>query len=259
MPQTSSSHDSAYFDGSADPNPGGRMGLGWRILYRGGSERTGAAEHPPASGNTNNVAEYVALIAALEEYSRAGGQGPLLVHGDSQLVIRQMTGAWGINSPPLSRLNQQARQIASLIPGGVRFLWVPREQNWVADQLASGVASGAMGPLVYAATPSADVPAPLAKQIAALNATGRASFKECIRLRVGGYDAFSALRLPSLAVKAGPECVALCEEAFPGDAPGSIREREAALRWMLRGLAAQLAIRQVQVDREVSRNTQQRR
>ena len=72
-------------------------------------------------------------------------------------------------------------------------------------------------------------------------------------------DAFPAVCLPDLVAKVGQACVALCKEAFSSDTCGSVGEHEAALRWMLRGLAAQLAIRQVQVDREVSRNTQQRR
>src|SRR5579872_1801303 len=229
-------YDTAYFDGSAEPNPGGRMGMGWMIRYRDGSEQPGAAERAPAPENTNNIAEYLALIAALEAYTAHGGQGPLLVHGDSQLVILQMTGERGINSPPLYRLSQQAYHTAATITRGVEYAWVPREQNRIADQLASGMAEGQSQPLVYAATAVASVPPPLAKQIAALNKAGRASFKECLRLRVGGRDAFSTMRLPDLTAAAGEDCAALCESAFPGESQEMVRVRETALRWMLRGL-----------------------
>src|SRR5258708_19102545 len=174
MSSTPTPHDIAYFDGSADPNPGGRMGLGWLILYRDGSQRTGAAERAPAPGNTNNVAEYLALIAALEDYIHQSGEGPLLVHGDSQLIVLQMTGEWGVNSPTLYGLHEQAQGLAHAIAGAVRFAWVPREQNWVADQLASGFTPRASAePLVYAATPATDIAPPLAKHIASLNAAGR--------------------------------------------------------------------------------------
>src|SRR5260370_20108844 len=114
-----------------------------------------------------------------------------------------MTGEWGVNSPTLYGLHQQAQGLARAIAGAVRFAWVPREQNRVADQLASGFTLGASAePLVYAATPATDVAPPLAKHIASLNAAGRASFKECLQLRVGGFDSLSAMRLPALATLA---------------------------------------------------------
>ncbi len=256
MPQASPSHDTAYFDGSADPNPGGRIGIGWNIAYAGGSGRSGAAERAPAPGNTNNVAEYLGLIAALEAYLEHGGTGPLLIHGDSQLVIMQMTGQWGIKAPGLFALNARAHELAARVAGGVRYQWVPRARNAVADQLASGMRpeSDAAAPLVYAQTPPAGVVPQLAARIAALNRAGRASFKECVALRVGGRDAYSALRLAELAARAGAACVAAAEAAFAGEDAEMVKARETALRWMLRGLAAPLAIRKVQVDREVSAN-----
>jgi len=255
MPQASQPHDTAYFDGSADPNPGGRIGTGWNIEYADGSRRSGAGERAPAPGNTNNVAEYLGLIAALEAYLEEGGTGPLLIHGDSQLVIMQMTGRWGINAPGLFALNERAHELAERVAGGVRYQWVRRERNAVADQLASGMRPGATaGPLVYAQTPPAGVPPRLAERIAALNRAGRASFKECMGLQVGGRDDYSALHLPELAARAGAACVEVAEAAFAGEDAEMVKARETALRWMLRGLAAQLAIRKVQVDREVSAN-----
>ncbi|HST88008.1 MAG TPA: ribonuclease HI family protein, partial [Ktedonobacterales bacterium] len=184
MPQASQPHDTAYFDGSADPNPGGRIGIGWNIEYADGSGRSGAAERAPAPDNTNNVAEYLGLIAALEAYLEQGGTGPLLIHGDSQLVIMQMTGQWGIKAPGLFALNARARELAARVAGGVRYQWVPRARNAVADQLASGMRPDATAaPLIYAQTPPAGVAPRLAARIAALNRAGRASFKECMGLR----------------------------------------------------------------------------
>jgi len=84
--------DQLYFDGSAEPNPGGRMGAGWRLVYTDRPQVSGASEWPAACDNTNNRAEYLALIGALEHYLASGRTGPLQVQGDSQLVINQMTG-----------------------------------------------------------------------------------------------------------------------------------------------------------------------
>src|SRR5262249_40817237 len=165
-----------------------RMGWGWRVLYRDRSERTGALEHPIAAGTTTIVASCRGVSRG---HRRAGGAGeerwagPQFVHGVSQLVMLQMTGDWGIHSPALSCLNPQARQSTGVITGGVRFLWVPREQNWVANQRASGIASGALALLVCVSTAPAGVPAPLRKHPAGPNAAAHASFKGCMRPRVG--------------------------------------------------------------------------
>src|SRR5215467_13241491 len=110
--------DQLYFDGSAEPNPGGRMGAGWRLVYTDRPEETGSAEWHAARGNTNNRAEYLALIGALEQYLTSGRSGPLQVQGDSQLVINQMNGDWGINNPALGQLNRQATALARRISGG---------------------------------------------------------------------------------------------------------------------------------------------
>ena len=105
--------DRLYFDGSAEPNPGGRMGAGWRLVYSDLPEETGAAEWPAARSNTNNKAEYLALIGVLTAYLARVRPGPLLVLGDSQLVINQMTGEWGINNPALWQLNRQAAALVA--------------------------------------------------------------------------------------------------------------------------------------------------
>jgi ribonuclease HI len=244
----SGTYDVGQFDGSADPNPGGRMGMGWHLALGDGRESTGASERPPAPGNTNNQAEYFALIALLDAYREADGRGPLLVRGDSQLIILQMTGAWAVRQPALAALHTRAREAAQAIPGGVRFEWVPRYLNSRADQLAGGKpAMAAAEPLVYAASPLQNVAPALARQIAALNARGSASFKECLALRVGGRDLCSAMRWGELVAAAGEACVKVCAKAFPDAVPS----QATALRWVVRGLAAQLAIRKVRVDQEM--------
>ncbi len=243
------------FDGSADPNPGGRMGMGWHLLLPDGQSYEGTAEAPAAPGNTNNRAEYMALIALLEEYRRVGRGFPLLVRGDSQLVIQQMLGKWQVNNPTLRELNATARQTVASIAGGVRFEWVPREQNRRADLLASGQRlEEATLPPIHATSPLTSAIAPtLAQQIVALNARGYASFKQFMALRVGGRDACSALSLNDLTTRAGDAAVQCCAAAFP-DNPSA---QASALRWIVRGLEAHLAIKKVQSDQTLAANRQQ--
>jgi ribonuclease HI len=68
--QQETARDQLFFDGSAEPNPGGRMGAGWRLVFTDRPEETGAAEWPAARDNTNNRAEYLALIGALLKLPR---------------------------------------------------------------------------------------------------------------------------------------------------------------------------------------------
>ena len=166
--------DQLYFDGSAEPNPGGRMGAGWRLVFTDRPEETGSSEWSAARDNTNNRAEYLALIGALEQYLASGRPGPLQVQGDSQLVINQMTGDWGINNPALWQLNRQATALVKRIADGVRYRWIPREENQVADTLAGGQLAQAATPLVYAEHPGgAAVAAALAEQIATTQPGGQ--------------------------------------------------------------------------------------
>ena len=168
----------SIFSGSAEPNPGGRMGAGWRLVFTDRPEETGSSEWPAARDNTNNRAEYLALIGALEQYLASGRPGPLQVLGDSQLVINQMTGDWGINNPALWQLNRQATALVKRIAGGVRYRWIPREENQVADTLAGGQLALAGTPLVYAEHPGgAAVAAALAEQIATPQPGGQDEFQ----------------------------------------------------------------------------------
>jgi hypothetical protein len=93
-------------------------------------------------------------------------------------VINQMTGEWGVSNPALWHLNRQATALAKPIPGGVRYRWIPREENQAADTLAGGQFALATTPLVAAPqTGGAAVAAALAEQIARLNGMGKMSAK----------------------------------------------------------------------------------
>jgi hypothetical protein len=162
-----------------------------------------------------------------------------------------MTGAWKVRHPALLPLYERARAAAQSIPGGVRFQWVPRHLNAMADSLAGGnqpSSPDATIPLLTAAQPAQDIAPQLAQQIRRINEKGGASFKEYAGLRVGGRDRVSEMRWNELAAAAGPECVRACQEAFPEDQ----RSQASALRWIVRGLAAPFAIKKVTIDQELA-------
>ncbi len=128
-----------YFDGLCEPiNPGGVATYGFIIKDEKGSiickgkGIVGAGMF--GDDVTNNVAEYMALIKALECFREKGLRGPLVVKGDSQLVIRQLKGEYKVRSPRIKPLYKKVKDLIESLD--VRFEWVPRERNVEADKLS---------------------------------------------------------------------------------------------------------------------------
>ncbi len=85
---------------------------------------------------TNNVAEYTAAGCAVKAYRELGRQGPLLLHGDSKLVVEQMQGNWRVKGGAYVRVYRRLRELLSEVDFEVRWAWVPRDRNQVADDLS---------------------------------------------------------------------------------------------------------------------------
>jgi probable phosphoglycerate mutase len=84
---------------------------------------------------TNNVAEYLALVAGLEGAYSLNQDARVLVRMDSKLVIEQMAGRWKIKHPDMQQLGARVQK---LVAGKqVRWQWIPREENSRADALAN--------------------------------------------------------------------------------------------------------------------------
>ncbi|MCC6241104.1 MAG: ribonuclease HI family protein [Phycisphaerales bacterium] len=84
---------------------------------------------------TNNVAEYRALIAAMEQAKTLGAKR-ILIHGDSELIVRQMTGQYRVKSPDLKPLYDQAQELFhSFTQASIGHN--RRHRNTLADRLAN--------------------------------------------------------------------------------------------------------------------------
>jgi ribonuclease HI len=125
-----------HFDGACQPPGGGGIATyGYTVEGAFDHEDFGLAVRPGSPHSTNNVAEYVGAISALEWLTRQGHRGPVEVYGDSQLVIRQVLGEYEVRAEHLLAYRDHLRQLA----GGFerhRFVWVPREENARADALS---------------------------------------------------------------------------------------------------------------------------
>jgi len=84
---------------------------------------------------TNNVAEYSGLVAGLTKAVQLG-VGELEVVSDSELMVRQMTGAYRVKNEGLKPLFLKASELARGI-GKVSYRAVRREHNKLADQLVN--------------------------------------------------------------------------------------------------------------------------
>ena len=134
------------FDGACQP-PGGGGVAGWGFVIDGPGlkfEECGLATRPYSPHSTNNVAEYVGAIRALEQLRAIGYSGEVVVEGDSQLVIRQMNGEYEVRAEHLQAYHDWLRELARSFRK-VEFRWIPREENTVADALSKRAIEKAWG------------------------------------------------------------------------------------------------------------------
>lgn len=126
-----------HFDGACQPPKGpGVAAFGFTVEGEGlDVEECGLATRPYSEHSTNNVAEYVGAIRALEWLREQGYRGPVIVSGDSQLVIRQMRGVYRVRTDHLRAYHDWLARLGTEFEG-VEWRWIPREQNTRADALS---------------------------------------------------------------------------------------------------------------------------
>ncbi len=123
----------AYVDGSSHGNPG-PSGIGVIVEDSAG----GCTRIAKSIGwQDNNVAEYVALLEALQ-CALAKSARSLHVYSDSDVVVRQMCGEYACRSPRLYSLNWICRKLARSLEFAITR--IPRERNIEANHLANSVA-----------------------------------------------------------------------------------------------------------------------
>lgn len=115
--------------------------LGYVIKRDGKVVDEGVEVVGEGEGVTNNVAEYTALIRALERIRSLKLGERVIVRSDSRLVVNQMRGEWRVRAPLIVPLYRKAVALAEGLD--VVFEWVPREENTAADNLARMAYEGA--------------------------------------------------------------------------------------------------------------------
>src|SRR5712692_1582756 len=123
----------AFVDGGSLGNPG-PSGIGVVIE---GSERGTIRIAKWIGTQDNNVAEYVALMEALQCALSLQARR-LHVYSDSQVVVKQMTGEYRCLSPLLYSLHWTCRKLARSLDFSISH--VARENNAEANTLANSAA-----------------------------------------------------------------------------------------------------------------------
>lgn len=121
-----------FVDGASKGNPG-PAGLG--VVFKGEKGDTIASFREYLGSATNNVAEYRAMLLALNKAAELGHRR-LKIHTDSELMHRQLSGIYKVRQPHLIAL---FREVAERLRGldAFEILHVPRERNREADELAN--------------------------------------------------------------------------------------------------------------------------
>ena len=140
-----------YTDGAARGNPGPAAFA--YVIERPGDSTV--EENGCLGDTTNNIAEYTALVRALEHAQRLGGRR-LNIHSDSELMVKQMNGAYKVKHPGLQPLYRQAKELSRQFDR-VTFRHIPREQNKRADRLGNAALDTVAAP-GGAAAPKAKKP-----------------------------------------------------------------------------------------------------
>jgi ribonuclease HI len=118
-----------HTDGGARGNPG-PAAFAYTLEWPGHDD---IEEKGILGVSTNNIAEYTALVKALEHAKKLGGRR-VVVHSDSELMVKQMNGAYKVKNENLLPLYEAARKLVRAFEG-VEIRHIYRDANKRADRL----------------------------------------------------------------------------------------------------------------------------
>ena len=132
-----------HTDGGARGNPG-PAGIGAAFWERATDGSTHSVHEISRyiGEQTNNFAEYTALIAAVT-WAKESGYGSVECYLDSELVVKQLNGQYKIKEPTLKQLAAQVLAMTRSFKR-ITFTHVRREKNKEADALVNRAVDAAL-------------------------------------------------------------------------------------------------------------------
>ena len=123
-----------YTDGAPRGNPG-KAGAG-AVVYKDNKELFSLRKF--LGIKTNNYAEYMALICALQELTKTNEykKAKVEVYADSKLLIEQANGNWKVKNENIKPLFAELMNLVKEFRD-ISFTHIPRAENSKADALAN--------------------------------------------------------------------------------------------------------------------------
>jgi ribonuclease HI len=123
----------AFTDGASRGNPG-ESGFG--IIVKDERGETILTLNGYIGRTTNNVAEYTALLKLLERMQSVACSR-IVVHSDSELMVKQLNGLYKVKNKGLKRYHARFQEIMKSLPFDIDIRHIGREENKDADRLAN--------------------------------------------------------------------------------------------------------------------------
>jgi formyltetrahydrofolate-dependent phosphoribosylglycinamide formyltransferase len=121
-----------YTDGGSRGNPGPAAGA-FVILDAAGNQLCAQAKFLPVA--TNNIAEYTALVCALEKAKFLGADN-LRIFSDSELMVKQLNGDYKVKNDSIRQLFKQCLDVLAEFRSW-QINYIPRGKNKLADKLVN--------------------------------------------------------------------------------------------------------------------------
>ena len=115
---------SIYVDGSGGTN----SGYGYFV------KETGESFYEKKSDLTNNQAEYMAIISALNKHVNSNDE--ITIYSDSKNTVNQLNHEFAINNDALRNMAREAWEIIGKF-SNLSIVWVPRKENLAGKMLGS--------------------------------------------------------------------------------------------------------------------------
>jgi ribonuclease HI len=157
----------AHTDGGARGNPGP---AGYGVVIHDSRGNKVAALSQYLGRQTNNFAEYQALIAALE-FAAENEPKALKVISDSELLVRQIKGIYRVKEPTLRDLHGRAKELISQLDW-FDIEHVLRGHNREADELANAAMDKGSGRTPFR-EPQAAPPVAISKELNGIVRAGK--------------------------------------------------------------------------------------
>ena len=113
-----------YVDGSG----GAKSGYGFFV------KETGESLFTEKLGLTNNQAEYLAIISALQRYTNSDDE--IIIYSDSKNTVNQLNHEFAINNEKLRDLARESWVIIGKF-SNLSIIWIPRKENLAGKMLGS--------------------------------------------------------------------------------------------------------------------------